>query len=101
MQRLRAVELGAAPAAARRVALATSGTRSTSKAAPPVDAEPRLDLRGVGLRFARLRLAFGGGDANQLAAGADAAAALDRRRDDAAGDFGGDLGVFLRRSACR
>ena len=45
---------------------------------------------------ARLRLAFGGGDPNQLGVGADAAAALDRRRDDAAGDLGGHLGVFLR-----
>ena len=65
------------------------------------DAEPRLDLRGVRLRFNGLRFAFGGGNPNQLGVGADAAAALDRRGHDAAGDFGGDLARLPARSACR
>ena len=64
-------------------------------------AKPRLDLRGIRLRFSGLRFALGGGNPNQFGAGADAAAALDRRGHDAAGDFRGDLRVFLRGQACR
>ena len=59
-------------------------------------AKPRLNLRRIRLRFSGLRFALGRGDSNQLAVGVDAAAALHRRRHDAARDFGGDLRVFLR-----
>ena len=61
------------------------------------DAQPRLDLRGVRLRLARLRFDFGGGDLDERVVGAHQAAALHRRGDDAPGDLGGDLGILLRR----
>ena len=77
-------------------ALATSGTRSTSNAAPP--AMP--SRASICAALASASRAWASTSAAEMrirsALAADAAAALHRRRDDAAGDLGGDLGLFLR-----
>lgn len=60
------------------------------------DAEAGFDLRGVGLCLGGLRFGLGGGELDECRAGGHTLAALDRCRDDAAGDFGRDIGVVFR-----
>ena len=60
------------------------------------NAEPGFNLRGVGLRFNRLRFTLSRRQSHEAVAGADAAATLHRGRDHPAGHFGGDLSLLLR-----
>jgi hypothetical protein len=57
--------------------------------------QPRLDLSGICLRLLGLSPDLDIRDSNELAAFVHAAAALDRRRHHAPGDFGRDFGLFL------
>ena len=61
------------------------------------NAQPRLDLRNVRLRFSRLRFHFSGRDLDEGIISAHQAAPLHRRGHDAPGDLRGDLGILLRR----
>ena len=64
-------------------------------AAAAGDAEPRLDLCGVGFRFLELRVGLGGRNPDQLGTLRNRRAALDVRGDDASGGLGRDVGLLL------
>ena len=64
-QRLDAGELALREVERRPSRSALRAPRSTSNAAPPVDAEPRLDLRGVGFGFLELRVGLGRREADR------------------------------------
>ena len=59
------------------------------------EAEPRLDLRGIGFRLLKLRGCLGRGDAGQERALLNSRASLDRNLDHAADGLSAHLGLFV------
>ena len=93
-QRLDAVEVGFRPVE-RGLGVEDVGDADGIERLSGAEAEPRLELRGVGVRFAQRGVRFRGGDSDEHRAGRDAGAALHRRADDAAAGFGGDVGLLV------
>src|SRR3972149_2538296 len=79
------------PAHGARVSVSPADLRASATRARA----PRLDLRGVRVRFLEPRRGLRGGDAHEQRAGGDARAPLDRRGDHAAGGFRADLRLLL------